>query len=122
MYVTYSLFMSSTILCFYFFIITLFFPFSFDLFLSFFPSGHRLPYQKIASFNCHGLNHDVKRVMILADIRKLDVQVILVQETFSKPHKKIGPSNGLSIRRSLIRYPKTAERPRGRQKCLIIRL
>ena len=45
-------------------------------------------YLKIASFHCGRLNNDTKRAAIFARLRQLDVQVILIQETFSKPHKK----------------------------------
>ena len=45
-------------------------------------------YLKIVSFNCRGLNNDAKRATIFAHLRQLDAQIILLQETFSKSHKK----------------------------------
>ena len=45
-------------------------------------------YLKIASFNCRGMNTDTKRATIFANPGQLDVQIILLQETFSKPHKE----------------------------------
>ena len=45
-------------------------------------------YLKIVSFNCRGLNNDAKRATIFAHLRQLDAQIILLQETFSKPHKE----------------------------------
>ena len=39
------------------------------------------------SFNCRGLNNNAKRAAIFAHLRQLDAQIILLQETFSKPCK-----------------------------------
>ena len=73
-------------------------------------------YLKVVSFNCRGLNNDVKRAAIFAHLRQLDAQIILLQETFSKPYKEaFWPTNGLLDRLFLIRFPKILKRPSGRQ-------
>ena len=43
-------------------------------------------YLKIATINCRGLRDPAKRLALFAYARKLDVQFLCLQETYSQPH------------------------------------
>ena len=44
---------------------------------------------KVMSFNCHSMTNAAKRAAIFAHLRQLNAQIILLQETFSKPFKEV---------------------------------
>ena len=50
-------------------------------------------YLTIATINCRGLRDPAKRLAFFAYARKLDVQVLCLQETYSQPRDELNWQN-----------------------------